>query len=100
MTQALAHDHADDEIEDHDRGLVFDLHQLAAAAAKPDGLAGTLFLIAIGAVAVLIFYVMLVFAPRQVADKEGTPGTWTVRFLLFLVSLALGQTLSGLIHPA
>ena len=28
MTQALAHDHADDEIEDHDRGLVFDLTTL------------------------------------------------------------------------
>jgi hypothetical protein len=79
---------------------IFDLRQLAADAAKPNELAGTLFLVGIGAAGILVFYVMLVFAPRQVADREGTPGTWALRFLLFLVSLALGQTLSGLLHPS
>jgi hypothetical protein len=78
---------------------IFDLRQLAAAAANPGDLAGTLLLVVIGALGILVFYVMLVFAPRQVADKEGTAGTWALRFLLFLVSLALGQTLSGLLHP-
>ncbi len=78
---------------------IFDLRQLAASAANPDDLAGTLFLVVIGAVGILVFYVMLVFAPRQVADREGTAGTWAVRFMLFLVSLALGQTISGLLHP-
>ena len=78
---------------------IFDLRQLAAAAANPGDLALTALLVAVGAAGVLVFYVMLVFAPRQVADKEGTTGTWVLRFLLFLVSLALGQTIGGLLHP-
>jgi hypothetical protein len=78
---------------------IFDLRQLAAGLTGPDGFAGTAFIVAIGSLAVLIFYVMLVFAPRQVADREGSPWTWTTRFLLFLVSLALGQTFAGLLGP-
>ncbi len=42
---------------------------------------------------VLIFYLMLVFAPRQVAEKEGSGLTWAVRFLLFLTGLTISQTL-------
>ena len=79
---------------------IFDLRQLAAAAANPGDLALTALLVAVGSAGVLVFYVMLVFAPRQVADKEGTAVTWTLRFALFLVSLALGQTVGGLLHPA
>ena len=78
---------------------IFDLRQLAAAAATPGELALTALLVAVGSAGILVFYVMLVFAPRQVADKEGTAGTWALRFLLFLVSLALGQTVGGLLHP-
>jgi hypothetical protein len=77
-----------------------DLRQLAAAVARPDELPVTALLIGVGIVGILIFYVMLVYAPRQVANREGTAATWAVRFLLFLVSLAIGQTLTGLIHPA
>jgi hypothetical protein len=78
---------------------IFDLRGLALAVASPGDIAGTAFLLLIGSVAVLIFYVMLVFAPRQVADREGSPRTWAVRFLLFLVSLAIGQTFAGVLHP-
>lgn len=78
---------------------IFDLRKLADAAARPGSLGEAAFLVVIGAAGILVFYVMLVFAPRQIADKEGTAGTWTVRFLLFLVSLALGQTAGGLLHP-
>ncbi len=78
---------------------IFDLRQLAAAAANPGDLGGAALLLVVGSAGVLVFYVMLVFAPRQVADKEGTAGTWAVRFLLFLVSLALGQTVAGLLTP-
>jgi hypothetical protein len=78
---------------------MFDLRQLAGGLTNLNDLGGTAFLVAIGTVGVLIFYVMLVFAPRQVADREGTPRTWAVRFLLFLLSLALGQTFSGLLGP-
>jgi hypothetical protein len=78
----------------------FDLRQLAAAVANPADLAGTGFVLLIGVLAILIFYVMFVFAPRQVADREGTPRSWTIRFLLFVVSLSIGQTITGLLHGA
>jgi hypothetical protein len=77
---------------------IFDLRPLAAAAATPGDLGATALLLLIGAAGILVFYVMLVFAPRQVADREGTAGTWTIRFLLFLISLAFGQTITGLIN--
>jgi hypothetical protein len=78
---------------------IFDLRKLAAAAATPGDIGGTALLLAIGAAGILVFYVMLVFAPRQVADKEGSAGTWALRFIVFLISLALGQTVAGLLHP-
>ncbi len=76
---------------------IFDLRQLAAAIANPGDLAGTAALVVIGGAGILVFYVMLVFAPRQVADREGSAGTWAIRFLLFLLGLALGQTVGGLL---
>jgi hypothetical protein len=57
-----------------------------------------LFLLAFLLLGVLVFYVMLVFAPRQVAEREGTPGSWALRFLLFLVSLIVGSTWAGVIR--
>jgi hypothetical protein len=33
---------------------------------------------------------MLIFAPRQVAEPEGRPVTWLLRFGVFLVSVAFG----------
>jgi hypothetical protein len=78
---------------------LLDLRQLASAATEPDGVAGTAFVVAFATVAIAIFYLMLVFAPRQVADREGTAGQWVVRFALFVVSLALGQTVAGIVHP-
>jgi hypothetical protein len=79
---------------------IFDLRQLAAGVGNQADLAGAAFVITIGSVGALIFYVMLVFAPRQVAEREGTPLTWTIRFALYLVSLTIGQTFAGLLHPA
>jgi hypothetical protein len=37
-----------------------------------------------------IYYAMLVFAPRQVAEREGGALAWLARFLLFVVSVAFG----------
>ncbi len=37
-----------------------------------------------------VFYAMLVYAPRQVAEAEGGVGEWLARFGLFLASLGLG----------
>jgi hypothetical protein len=37
-----------------------------------------------------IYYLMLIYAPRQVAEPEGGVLTWLVRFALFLVSVIVG----------
>ena len=79
---------------------LFDLRQLAAGLTSPGDLPGTLFVVLFATVGVAIFYVALVFAPRQIAEREGTAATWTVRFLLFVASLAIGQTIGAFLHPA
>ncbi len=56
------------------------------------------FLLTLVLISVLVFYVMLVFAPRQVAEREGTPGGWTVRFTLFVASLIVGSTWAGIVR--
>jgi hypothetical protein len=38
----------------------------------------------------LIFYLMLIYAPRQVAEHEGTRVGWVVRFGLFVASSVVG----------
>jgi len=48
------------------------------------------FILVLLAFASLAFYAMLVFAPRQVADAEGSWSVWGVRFALFLASVILG----------
>jgi hypothetical protein len=44
------------------------------------------FLVAFSAV----YYAMLIFAPRQVADREGGLVVWALRYLMFLGGIALG----------
>lgn len=74
----------------------FDLSDLGTLlGASGVDLALAAFLIVFVLLAILVFYVMLVFAPRQVAEREGTPGQWVVRFLLFLASLVVGATWAG-----
>ncbi|MGH2406542.1 MAG: hypothetical protein ACRDF7_00495 [Candidatus Limnocylindrales bacterium] len=55
------------------------------------------FAVGIGMLGVLLLYVMLVFAPRRVAEREGSRLAWTLRFLLFLVALSLGTTWSAIV---
>lgn len=57
-----------------------------------------LFVAGLALLGVLVFYVMLIFAPRQVAEREGSRGTWALRFLLFVVCLTIGETWSGLLR--
>jgi hypothetical protein len=45
-----------------------------------------LFLLAFSAV----YYAMLVYAPRQIADRDGGPVVWVLRYVAFVVSIALG----------
>jgi len=37
-----------------------------------------------------VYYAMLVYAPRQVAEKEGSPPAWLIRYALFLASVLFG----------
>jgi hypothetical protein len=37
-----------------------------------------------------VYYTMLIYAPRQVAEREGGTMVWLARFGLFVVSVALG----------
>lgn len=77
---------------------IFDLRQVAASPPSPGGLSPW-FVLAIAIVGAAVFYVMLVFAPRQIAEREGTPRTWLVRFAVFVGGLVIGQTLAGLVRP-
>ncbi len=40
--------------------------------------------------AAAVYYAMLIFAPRQIAEREGGPIVWLVRFALFILSVTLG----------
>lgn len=76
---------------------LFDLRRINAWIAQDtSGLAvfGTFLALA----GVLVFYAMLVYAPRQVAEREGSALTWTIRFVVFVVGLSLGTTLAGIVH--
>lgn len=37
-----------------------------------------------------VYYAMLIYAPRQVAEPEGGPVTWLVRYGIFLTSVIIG----------
>lgn len=74
---------------------LFDIRSLIAAFSGPDDPRWTLFVLGIATLGVLVFYLMLVFAPRQIAEREGTTGSWAVRFLVFIVGLSLGTTIHG-----
>jgi hypothetical protein len=37
-----------------------------------------------------VYYAMLIYAPRQIAEREGGPIQWLVRFALFVASVVVG----------
>jgi hypothetical protein len=37
-----------------------------------------------------VYYAMLIYAPRQVAEPEGGPFTWLIRYAIFLTSVIIG----------
>ncbi len=42
-----------------------------------------------------VYYAMLVYAPRQLVEREGGPAAWLARYGLFVVSVAVGLTWLG-----
>ena len=59
----------------------------AAAIGNPQtAVAAGGFLLAFSAV----YYTMLVYAPRQIAEREGGFVTWVLRYLLFVAGVAAG----------
>ncbi len=62
--------------------------QLAASfGSDPQGSGLLVGLVAAGAA---VYYAMLVYAPRQVAEREGGPLEWLVRFGLFFAGIVFG----------
>ncbi|HEX7490849.1 MAG TPA: hypothetical protein VF337_03995, partial [Candidatus Limnocylindrales bacterium] len=48
-------------------------------------------------VASAIYYAMLIYAPRQIVEQEGTPLIWLRRYGLFVVSVVLGIAWLGVL---
>jgi hypothetical protein len=67
----------------------FDLGSLGPAVAEYGAVAW--FLFGLIAAATVAFYVLLVFAPRQVAEPEGTWIAWGVRLLVFFAALFIAS---------
>lgn len=49
--------------------------------------AGPIGLLVLGAA---VYYAMLIYAPRQISEREGRPIEWLARFALFVASVGLG----------
>jgi hypothetical protein len=64
----------------------------SALVGQPAGASAGDVLLLVGFLAAFssVYYAMLIFAPRQVAEPEGKPVTWLLRFGVFLASVALG----------
>ncbi len=75
---------------------IFDL-RLSAAAITAGQLQEVLFVVGLATIGCLVFYLMFVFAPRQIAEREGSTLAWAVRFGAFVVSLSLGTTLRAVV---
>ncbi|MFI5258717.1 MAG: hypothetical protein ACHQ01_03785 [Candidatus Limnocylindrales bacterium] len=68
-------------------GIDFGAAVGGSVAGLTSGVAGTASALILGAA---VYYAMLIYAPRQVAEREGGPVEWLARFALFVVSVALG----------
>ena len=75
---------------------IFDL-RLSAAAITAGQATEVLAVVGLATIGCLVFYLMFVFAPRQIAEREGSTLNWAVRFGAFVVSLSLGTTLRAML---
>jgi hypothetical protein len=65
-------------------GLGMDVGSLMAASGE------VTFGLTILGLCAAVFYAMLIYAPRQLAEREGGPIEWIFRFALFLASMIFG----------
>ncbi len=70
------------------------LGDIASLLAQAPAVAPVLGLLVLGAA---VYYAMLVYAPRQIAEREGGPLAWAARYALFLASIGLGFGWLGLL---
>lgn len=68
-----------------DGDLTAEIRQAAAS-----DIVGVLAIVGVLVACSAIYYAMLVYAPRQIAEREGGPIAWLVRYGLFVASVALG----------
>ncbi len=59
-------------------------------AGQPSGLASNQVALAVFVAFTAVYYAMLVYAPRQVAEREGSARSWLARYVLFLVATVIG----------
>ncbi len=71
------------------------LVDLPAIVSHPDAIQLLLLVVVVSLAVSWIFYAMLVFAPRELADPGAPTRWWILRFGLFWVSLILGMALGG-----
>lgn len=78
------------------------IHQLTGGAAfsgpvTATELGGLAVLLGFCVVFAAVFYAMLVYAPRQIAEPEGGPATWIRRFALFVAGTMFGLGWLGIL---
>jgi len=70
-------------------GLKKDVNPADQIGSAPEVLA---LVLAIFVAASAIWYAMLVYGPRQIVEREGTPSVWLGRYALFVLSVIIGAS--------
>jgi hypothetical protein len=76
-------------------GALTGVVDLPAVLAHPDAIQLLLLIITVSLAVSWIFYAMLVFAPRELADPGAPTRWWALRFGLFWASVIVGLMLGG-----
>jgi hypothetical protein len=76
-------------------GILWSLAESVAGATDVAGQLGrapAAFGLALGVLVLLCgaYYAMLIYAPRQIVEREGDPWTWLIRYVLFVAGMAFG----------
>ncbi|MDQ3880637.1 MAG: hypothetical protein M3295_06165, partial [Chloroflexota bacterium] len=72
--------------------------RLVAELRSSDDIGIVLVVAGIGVAVSAFYYAMLIFAPRRLAGDTASSATWVIRYLVFLASVIVGVTVSGLLN--